>query len=57
MRSGQLVANPGSVGVPTDDDDAPNYHAMQNYSPLASYAVLEQQGNRWQVNLRSRRLG
>ncbi|HEY9639621.1 MAG TPA: metallophosphoesterase family protein, partial [Coleofasciculaceae cyanobacterium] len=51
LSSGQLIINPGSVGVPAYDDDAPNYHAMQNYSPLASYAVLEKQSDVWQVEL------
>jgi predicted phosphodiesterase len=51
LSSGQVVINPGSVGVPAYDDDVPNYHAMQNYSPLASYAVLEKQNGIWQVEL------
>lgn len=51
LSSGKLIINPGSVGVPAYDDDSPNYHAMQNYSPLASYAVIEKQGDRWQVDL------
>ncbi|MBD2091621.1 metallophosphoesterase family protein [Microcoleus sp. FACHB-1515] len=51
LSSGQLIINPGSVGVPAYDDDAPNYHAMQNYSPFASYAVLEKQNETWQVEL------
>lgn len=51
LSSGQLIVNPGSVGVPAYDDDAPNYHAMQNYSPLASYAILETQNGAWQVEL------
>ena len=51
LSSGQLVMNPGSVGVPAYDDDAPTYHAMQNYSSLASYAVLEKQNGNWQVEL------
>lgn len=51
LASGQLVINPGSVGVAAYDDDAPNYHMMQTYSPLASYAVLEQQHGTWQVEL------
>ena len=51
LSSGQLIVNPGSVGVPAYDDDVPSYHAMQNYSPLASYAVLEKRGDDWQVEL------
>lgn len=51
LSSGQLIINPGSVGVPAYDDDVPNYHITQNYSPLASYAVLEKQASGWQVEL------
>ena len=51
LSSGQLIINPGSVGVPAYDDDVPNYHEMQNHSPLASYAVLEKQDSSWQVDL------
>lgn len=51
LSSGSLVINPGSVGVPAYDDDLPNYHAMQNYSPLASYAILEKREGGWRVDL------
>lgn len=51
LSSGSLIVNPGSVGVPAYDDDLPNYHAMQNYSPLASYAVIEKHNHGWQVDL------
>lgn len=51
LSSGQWVINPGSVGLPAYDDQVPNYHVMQNDSPLASYAVLEKQAGGWQVEL------
>src|SRR5262245_36635033 len=51
LSSGALVINPGSVGVPAYDDDLPNYHAMQNYSPLASYAIVEKGEAGWRVEL------
>ncbi|MEB3211797.1 MAG: metallophosphoesterase family protein [Leptolyngbyaceae bacterium] len=51
LSSGQLIVNPGSVGVPAYDDDVPNYHAMQNYSPLASYAVIKKREGSWHVEL------
>jgi predicted phosphodiesterase len=51
LSSGSLVVNPGSVGVPAYDDDLPNYHAMQNYSPHASYAVVEKSERGWSVEL------
>jgi predicted phosphodiesterase len=51
LSSGSLVINPGSVGVPAYDDDFPNNHAMQNYSPLASYAIIEKGETGWRVEL------
>lgn len=41
LADGRLIANPGSVGLPAYDDDLPVPHVMENYSPHASYAVLE----------------
>jgi len=51
LSSGSLIVNPGSVGVPAYDDNVPNYHAMRNYSPLASYAIIEKREQQWQVEL------
>lgn len=51
LSSETLVVNPGSVGVPAYDDDLPNYHKMQNYSALASYAILEKRLNGWHIEL------
>jgi putative phosphoesterase len=51
LSSGSLVINPGSAGLPAYDDDLPNYHAMQNYSPLASYAILEKTECGWRVEM------
>lgn len=38
---GQLVFNPGSVGLPAYDDDDPRPHVVETGSPDARYAVLE----------------
>lgn len=51
LSSGQLVVNPGSVGWPAYDDDIPNYHAMENYSPLACYTILKKHKDAWQASL------
>lgn len=51
MSSGALIVNPGSVGLPAYADDLPNNHAMQNYSPLASYAIIEKRGRDWRIEL------
>jgi putative phosphoesterase len=45
LSTGQIIINPGSVGLPAYDDDMPNVHAMETYSPMASYAILEKKGN------------
>ncbi|MGD8109296.1 metallophosphoesterase family protein [Vibrio sp. TRT 17S01] len=42
LSSGQLVINPGSVGLQAYTDDEPYLHSMENYSSMASYAILEQ---------------
>jgi len=45
----QLIVNPGSVGLPAYTDDEPLVHSMENYSPLASYSILEKNGSDWLV--------
>ncbi len=37
-----MIVNPGTVGVPAYDDNAPVKHLMETHSPHASYAVLEE---------------
>ena len=49
LDSGQLIVNPGSVGLPAYADDLPAVHRMENYSPHASYAVIENLCNGWRV--------
>jgi predicted phosphodiesterase len=49
LAGGQLIVNPGSVGVPAYDDRMPVPHAMENFSPHASYAVLR--GGEWGWNV------
>ena len=41
LSSGQTIINPGSVGVPAYDDDAPVPHVMESFSPHARYVTLE----------------
>jgi len=41
LASGQTVLNPGSVGLPAYDDDAPVPHFMETFSPHACYATVE----------------
>jgi putative phosphoesterase len=45
--NGTLIVNPGSVGLPAYDDDHPVFHQVQNGSPDARYAIVEQVGGEW----------
>ncbi|MFY8101248.1 MAG: metallophosphoesterase family protein, partial [Allorhizobium sp.] len=52
LSDGRLIVNPGSVGCPAYDDDAPVYHKVEAGSPLASYAILEKTDAGWSVSFR-----
>lgn len=47
LEHGPLILNPGSIGLPAYDDDAPVPHFMETFSPHASYAVLERTKRGW----------
>ncbi|MEJ2654790.1 MAG: metallophosphoesterase family protein [Acidihalobacter sp.] len=49
LDNGPLIVNPGSVGLPAYADDEPVRHAMETFSPHASYAVLERSAQGWTV--------
>lgn len=49
--NGPLFVNPGSVGCPAYDDDAPVFHIMQMGSPEARYAIATQADTGWTVEL------
>ncbi|MAC47477.1 MAG: metallophosphatase family protein [Oceanospirillum sp.] len=49
LSTGQVIVNPGSVGLPAYTDDEPCSHSMENYSPHASYALLEKRHDQWLV--------
>jgi putative phosphoesterase len=51
LSNGQMIVNPGSVGLPAYDDDQPVKHFMETYSPHASYAILEKSREGWAVSL------
>lgn len=53
LPDGRTIVNPGSVGCPAYDDDAPVYHHMQTGSPNASYAVVEAKRMGWSISFRS----
>lgn len=50
LSTGQLVINPGSVGLQAYTDDEPSVHSMQNFSSRASYATLQRNTDgKWDV--------
>lgn len=54
LASGQLIVNPGSVGLPAYDDLLPVPHRMQTGSPAARYALIERdETGRWIAELLS----
>lgn len=50
LRNGQLVVNPGSVGLPAYADAEPTRHAMETFSAHASYALIERRDQGWHVD-------
>ncbi len=52
LSDGRLIVNPGSVGCPAYDDDAPVFHKVETGSPDASYAILSKIGDLWNVTFR-----
>lgn len=50
LSSGQLIVNPGSVGLQAYNDEEPNVRVMENYCPFASYSILENNNEEWIVN-------
>lgn len=49
LSEGQVILNPGSVGLQAYDDTEPEPHVIENGSPEARYALLEKRGERWQA--------
>ena len=49
--AGQLLFNPGSVGLQAFVDDHPEPYRLQNGSPDTRYAILEKNTHGWQVEL------
>jgi predicted phosphodiesterase len=50
---GQVVLNPGSVGLQAYGDDHPSRHMVETGSPNARYAIAEASSNGWSVSLLS----
>lgn len=49
--SGQLVVNPGSIGLPAYKDETPYFHVIETGSPGAHYAILERVDGCWIASL------
>ena len=49
LSNGQLIVNPGSVGLPAYADEAPVLHRMENHSPHARYALIEKHPHGWHI--------
>lgn len=50
LETGQLVINPGSVGLPAYHDNLPVNHVMESFSPHARYCILDKTPTGWQVS-------
>lgn len=51
LATGQLLVNPGSVGLQAYDDDNPHFHAMEMGSTDARYAIIERNNREWTTAL------
>lgn len=49
LSSGQLVVNPGSVGLQAYTDEEPVVHSMENFTHHASYSIIEKVDSEWAV--------
>ncbi len=49
LSNGQLIVNPGSVGLPAYSDDTPYQHVMQTGTPHARYSIVRCDKRGWSV--------
>ncbi len=45
LSTGQVIINPGSVGLQAYTDDEPVVHSMENFNAMASYSLIEKTDN------------
>lgn len=50
LSTGQLIVNPGSVGIQAYEGNDPAPHRVEMGAPHARYAVAERRDNRWAVD-------
>jgi predicted phosphodiesterase len=48
---GQLLVNPGSVGLQAYEDDHPHYYRVENGDAYARYATIEKRGGAWHAQI------
>jgi len=49
LSTGQLIVNPGSVGLQAYTDEEPVLHSMENFNHHASYSIVEKIDSEWIV--------
>ena len=49
LTTGQLVINPGSVGLQAYTDDEPVVHSMESFNPMASYSIVDNTSGSWNI--------
>lgn len=49
--TGQLLVNPGSVGLQAYEDDHPHFHRVEVGDAYARYATLEKRGGAWHAQI------
>ena len=49
--TGQLIVNPGSVGLPAYDDNHPYPHVVETGAPDARYAIVERHLGQWTTTM------
>ncbi len=52
LATGQLIVNPGSVGLQAFSDEQSGFHIMETGSPDARYAIIEKTASGWLVEHR-----
>lgn len=50
LSTGQLIVNPGSVGIQAYEGHDPGPHRVETGAPHARYAIAERRENRWSVD-------
>jgi predicted phosphodiesterase len=48
---GQLLVNPGSVGLQAYEDDQPHVYRVENGDAYARYATIEKRGGQWHAQI------